>query len=85
MLLASHRPALPSNEEYSVPQLRMMIRQVEQILGRSINAEEWSRLQESQRSNRPDRGPQRRGRNRPQREHPVRNFELPRGIMGFRT
>ena len=39
-----HRLAIPSNFEYSVPQLRMMIREVEEIIGREITAEEWNRL-----------------------------------------
>jgi hypothetical protein len=39
-----HRLAIPSNEEYSIPQLRMMLRQVEAILGRSLSANEWNEL-----------------------------------------
>lgn len=39
-----HRLAIPSNEEYSIPQLRMMLRQVEALLGRSLSAEEWNGL-----------------------------------------
>lgn len=39
-----HRLAIPSNAEYSVPQLRMMLREVEAILERSISREEWGRL-----------------------------------------
>ena len=44
MLYEHHRIALPSNVEYSVPQLRMMIREVEEIIGRPIRAEEWNRF-----------------------------------------
>jgi hypothetical protein len=44
MLYDDHRLAIPSNAEYSVPQLRMMIREVEEIIGRKIAAEEWNRL-----------------------------------------
>lgn len=44
MVHQQHRLAIPSNVEYSVPQLRMMIRQVEQILGREISAEDWTCL-----------------------------------------
>ena len=44
MLYRSHRLAVPSNDEYSVPQLRMMIRQVEGILDRPIDVEEWTAL-----------------------------------------
>ena len=44
MVYQQHRLAIPSNAEYSVPQLRMMMRAVEQILGREVSAEEWNRL-----------------------------------------
>lgn len=40
----SHRLSIPSNSEYSVPQLRMMLREAEAILERSISREEWERL-----------------------------------------
>jgi len=39
-----HRLAIPSNTEYSVPQLRMMIREIEEILGREVTFDEWNRL-----------------------------------------
>lgn len=44
MVYEQHRLAIPSNTEYSVPQLRMMVREVEEILGRQIPVEEWNRL-----------------------------------------
>lgn len=44
MLLDNHRLAVPSNAEYSVAQLRMMIREVEAILGRTVPLDEWSGL-----------------------------------------
>ncbi len=44
MVYGQHRLAIPSNADYSVPQLRMMIQEVEEIMGREINLEEWSRL-----------------------------------------
>jgi len=44
MLYGNHRLTLPSNEEYSIPQLRMMLRQVEKIRERKIDAQEWERL-----------------------------------------
>ena len=44
LVFHQHRLTVPSNAEYSVPQLRMMVREVEQILGRSISADEWNRL-----------------------------------------
>jgi hypothetical protein len=39
-----YRLAIPSNTEYSVPQLRMMIREIEEILGREVTVDEWNRL-----------------------------------------
>lgn len=44
MVYEEHRLTIPSNAEYSVPQLRMMIHEVEDILGRKINADEWNAL-----------------------------------------
>jgi hypothetical protein len=44
MLYEGRRLAIPSNAEYSVPQLRVMIREVEGILGREITLVEWNRL-----------------------------------------
>lgn len=44
MIYKQHRLAIPSNAEYSVPQLRMMIREVEEIIGRKITANEWNNL-----------------------------------------
>ena len=38
------RLAVPFNSEYSVPQLRMMIREAEAILNREIILEEWMEL-----------------------------------------
>ena len=37
MILGQHRLAIPSNTEFSVPQLRMMLREVQQIIGRDID------------------------------------------------
>ncbi len=42
MAYTQYRLAIPSNDEYSVPQLRMMIREVEVILEREITLEEWN-------------------------------------------
>ena len=44
LVFASHRLAIPTNDEYSVPQLRMMLREAEEILGRSITVDEWNQL-----------------------------------------
>jgi len=35
---------LPNNPEYSVPQLKMLIKEIENILRRKVSLEEWQRL-----------------------------------------
>ena len=44
MVYEKQRLAIPSNAEYSVPQLRLMLQEVAEIIGREITADEWSRL-----------------------------------------
>ncbi len=44
LVLHGHRLAIPSNAEYSVPQLRMLIREVEGILGLEITLDLWDKL-----------------------------------------
>jgi len=44
MIFGQNRLTVPSNSEYSVPQLRMMLREVEEIIERKISVEEWSDL-----------------------------------------
>ncbi len=44
MVYQQKRLAIPSNAEYSVPQLRMMIREAEGIMARSISLGEWAKL-----------------------------------------
>ena len=44
MVFEEYRLTVPSNSEYSVPQLRMMLNEVEGILGRVITADEWNNL-----------------------------------------
>ncbi|MEQ8191097.1 MAG: type II toxin-antitoxin system HicA family toxin [Candidatus Eremiobacterota bacterium] len=44
MIYKQHRMAIPSNNDYSVPQLRMLLREVEKILERVITAKEWNNL-----------------------------------------
>ncbi len=44
MILSQHRQTIPTNTEYSVPQVRQLLRQVESILGRTISLEEWDSL-----------------------------------------
>ena len=40
----THRLTLSSNAEYSVPQLKMMLAEVEIILKRKISLAEWNAL-----------------------------------------
>jgi len=44
MIFKNHRLAIPSNKEYSIPQLRMMLSEVEKIIDREIFCEEWNSL-----------------------------------------
>ena len=44
LVFSQKRLAIPSNSEYSVPQLRMMIREVEVIVGREITLDVWTNM-----------------------------------------
>ncbi len=44
MVFSQKRLAIPSNSEYSVPQVRMMVREVEHLLGREVSVGEWVSL-----------------------------------------
>ena len=44
MIYKQYRLAIPSNTEYSVPQLRMMLQEIEAIIGRKITIDEWNLL-----------------------------------------
>jgi hypothetical protein len=44
MVYEQHRLTIPSNAEFSVPQLRMLIREVEGIVEREISLEVWNSL-----------------------------------------
>jgi len=44
MVHGQKRLTIPSNNEYSVPQLRVMMREIELVLGRQIALEEWDSL-----------------------------------------
>ena len=44
MIYQEYRLTIPSNDEYSVPQLRMMIREAEEIIERQITLEQWNNL-----------------------------------------
>lgn len=44
MIYENNRLTIPSNSEYSVSQLRMMLREVEEIIKRKITVDEWNSL-----------------------------------------
>lgn len=44
MTWQNHRLTIPSNSEYSVPQLRMLLREVGTIIERTITLDEWDSL-----------------------------------------
>ncbi len=44
MVYQTQRLTIPSNKEYSVPQLKMLLKEVESILGRALSMEAWNGL-----------------------------------------
>ena len=44
MRYGSHKQIIPNNPEYSVPQVKRLLRQVEEKLGREISVKEWNDL-----------------------------------------
>ena len=44
MVYKDHRLSIPTNAEYSIPQLRVMINEVIAIIDRKLDAEEWNSL-----------------------------------------
>ena len=44
MVFDHFRLTIPSSAEYSVPQLKMMLREVSEIIDRSISIDEWNSL-----------------------------------------
>jgi len=44
MRYGSYTLTLPSNEEYSVPQLKMLIKEIEDGVGGKLSLDEWERL-----------------------------------------
>ncbi len=41
LVYGENRLTIPSNEEYSVPQLKMMLHEIQVIIGRKISLREW--------------------------------------------
>jgi len=44
MVYNNQRLTIPSNIEYSVPQLHMMLNEVKEIIGRDITVDEWNNM-----------------------------------------
>jgi len=44
MIYKNHRMTIPSNSDYSLPQLKMLLREIEQILELTITAQKWNNL-----------------------------------------
>jgi hypothetical protein len=44
MVYGHHRLSIPSNAEYSVPQLRRMLKEVESIMESAISVDKWESL-----------------------------------------
>jgi hypothetical protein len=44
MVYQQCRLTIPSNSEYSIPQLKMMIREIEAIISRQMDVDEWNGL-----------------------------------------
>ena len=44
LIFGDNRLTIPSNDEYSVPQLRLMLREAPTILRKEISLAEWERL-----------------------------------------
>lgn len=44
MFYQSYRLAIPSNDEYSVPQLKMMLAEIEEIMEKELDGDAWNKL-----------------------------------------
>ena len=44
MRYGTHTLPIPNNPEYSVPQLKMLLKEVEYILGKKISLDEWGKI-----------------------------------------
>jgi hypothetical protein len=44
MRYGTHTLAIPNNAEYSVTQLKALLREAEQIMGRKVSLQEWQAL-----------------------------------------
>ena len=44
MRYGSYKQVVPNNREYSVPQMRMLLKQVKEKLKRDVSVDEWNNL-----------------------------------------
>jgi len=44
MRYGPHTLAIPSNAEFSVPQLKMLLKEIQQITEKKLSLEEWQEL-----------------------------------------
>jgi len=44
MIYGEYRLAIPSNDEFAVPEVRFMLREVAEVIGRQLSVEEWNNL-----------------------------------------
>jgi hypothetical protein len=44
MRYGTHTLAIPKNAEYSMPQLKVLLKEAEQIMGKKISLREWQDL-----------------------------------------
>jgi len=44
MRYGSYKQIIPNNPEYSIPQLRKLLKQVEKKIGKNISVQEWHEL-----------------------------------------
>jgi len=44
MIYKQYRLTIPSNSEYSVPQLKMMLQEIKSILGIEVSIDDWNDL-----------------------------------------
>ena len=44
MIFANHRLTIPSSNEYSIPLLRLLLREVSTIIERDVSPQEWNAL-----------------------------------------
>jgi hypothetical protein len=44
MVYSERRLPIPSNDEFAVPEVRFMLQEVAEVVGRQLSADEWNAL-----------------------------------------